>query len=192
MPARKRRSDPNPKRGYKVFVSSTYLDNAERRKVVEDAVLAAEMQPVGMERFTASVRPTVEECRRLAGDCDILVGIVAHRYGWIPDKQSVSITEIEYDAAKEACWACLMFEIDSSLPVLPDKDFDEGPDRWKKQEKLAEFKKKYAADQMPARFTDTTLGTRVLHALNEWRREHEGRPRSQRTSHLWSRTTPRR
>ena len=73
---------------YRVFISSTYLDNAERRKVVEDAVLRADMQPVGMERFTASARPTVQECERLARECDVYVGIIAHRYGWIPDGHS--------------------------------------------------------------------------------------------------------
>ncbi len=54
---------------YRVFISSTYLYNEERRKVVEDAVLRADMQPVGMERFAASARPTVDECERLAREC---------------------------------------------------------------------------------------------------------------------------
>lgn len=159
---------------YKVFISSTYLDNAERRKVVEDAVVAAGMQPVGMERFTAGARPTVEECVRLAGECDVYVGIIAHRYGWIPEDRDRSITEIEYDAAKEAGRPCLIFQIDSKLPVFPDRDYDEGPKRWDKQKKLDAFKARYAKDQMPAPFTDTTLGLKVLHALNSWREAREG------------------
>ena len=53
-------------RRIKVFISSTYLDNKDRRKVVEDAVIRAGMVPVGMERFTASQQPTVEDCERLA------------------------------------------------------------------------------------------------------------------------------
>jgi len=32
-----------PRRAYKVFVSSTYLDNRERRKVVQDAITMAGM-----------------------------------------------------------------------------------------------------------------------------------------------------
>ena len=94
---------------YKVFISSTYLDNAERRKIVEDAVIRADMGPLGMERFTASVHPTVEECERYARDCDLYVGIIAHRYGWIPDGKQLSITELEYDAAKKAERPRLMF-----------------------------------------------------------------------------------
>ena len=81
---------------YTVFISSTFLDNQERRTWVDDAVQrATHMKPVGMERFTASTRPTVEECERFARDCDIYLGIIAHRYGWIPEGKTLSITELE-------------------------------------------------------------------------------------------------
>ena len=91
----------------KVLISSTYLDNVERRRVVEDAVLRADMQPVEMERFAASQHPTVDECRRMARECELFVGIIAHRYGWIPDGYELSITELEYDAAKDRLAAAL-------------------------------------------------------------------------------------
>jgi hypothetical protein len=52
---------------YKVFVSSTYLDNKERRKAVQEAITMAEMACHGMEIFTAGTRPTVEEYLRHAG-----------------------------------------------------------------------------------------------------------------------------
>ncbi|MGH8603563.1 MAG: DUF4062 domain-containing protein [Gammaproteobacteria bacterium] len=145
---------------YKVFISSTYVDNAERRKLVEDAVIRAEMQPVGMERFTASAHPTVDECERQARECDLYVGI-GHRYGWIPEGKPISITEIEYDAAKAAGRPRLMSEIDETVPVDKQKDFDAGQDRWAKQAKLDDFRLKYRGDQMPAPFTETTLGTKV-------------------------------
>jgi formylglycine-generating enzyme required for sulfatase activity len=163
------------KKSYKVFISSTYLDNAERRRIVEDAVIRADMQPIGMERFTASAHPTVGECERYARDCDIYVGIIAHPYGWIPDGKQVSITELEYDAAKEAERPRLMFEMDGSVPVDMQKDFDPLPDRWDKQKKLDDFKAKYRKDQMPTPFTDTSLGTKVLHALNLRRDQQEGK-----------------
>ena len=80
---------------FSVFISSTFLDNEERRKLVEDAILRSGMHPVGMERFTASANPTVDECRRQARECDVYLGIIAHRYGWIPDGVDISITELE-------------------------------------------------------------------------------------------------
>ncbi len=69
-----------------------------------------------------------------------------------------------------------MFQVESGLPVIPDQDFDQGSERWDKQKKLDAFKARYARDQMPAPFTDTTLGTKVLHALNEWRRQQKAGP----------------
>ena len=153
----------------RVFISSTYRDNEERRKVVEDAIQRAGMMPLWMERFTASARPTVEECLEAARDCDVYVGIVAHRYGWIPDGHDLSITEMEYDAAKVARKPRLMFEIDPKTPIVPDEHLDPGADRWKKQEKLEAFRAKYRADQMATPFTDDKLGVKVLQALTQWR-----------------------
>lgn len=152
----------------RVFISSTYLDNVERRRLVEEAVLSASMLPVGMERFAPSWRPTVTECRRMASDCDVFVGIIARRYGWVPPGEDRSITEIEYLAAKEAGRPCLMLVIDAGVPVDERTDYDEGPDRWKKQEQLEQFKLTFAVDQMPAPFKDETLSRLVLQALHAW------------------------
>jgi len=156
---------------YKVFVSSTFLDNKERRKTVQEAITMAGMVWHGMEIFAASTRPTVKECLSYAGEADVLVGIIAHRYGWEPEGDK-SITEMEYDAAKER----LMFLIDKALPIIQDKDYDPEPGRWDKQKKLAAFKAKIDADQMPAFFNETTLSGKVLAALNKWRRQREKQP----------------
>ena len=108
----KRRSPPvaDSRHPYKIFVSSTFRDNHERRKLVQDAITMARMVWHGMEIFTASTQPTVEECLRYAREADLLVGIIAWRYGWEPDGQK-SITEMEYDAARER----LMFLIDPGV-----------------------------------------------------------------------------
>ena len=103
-------SKGKPEHLYRVFVSSTYRDNEERLKVVADAITTAGMVWDGMKLFTASTRPTVEECLKSAEEADVLVGIIAWRYGWEPDGKK-SITEMEYDAAKER----LMFQLDPNL-----------------------------------------------------------------------------
>ncbi|MGD9325028.1 MAG: SUMF1/EgtB/PvdO family nonheme iron enzyme, partial [Desulfobacterales bacterium] len=167
MPASENSTASDARRSYKVFISSTYIDNENRRKIVQDAITMAGMVWHGMEIFTASTQPTVEECVRLAKEADVLVGIIAWRYGWVPEGQDKSMTEMEYDAAKER----LMFQLDQ--PMNPDKDCDPLPDRWKKQDKLEKFKQRFAQDQMPARFTETSLGAKVLDALNKWRERRE-------------------
>ena len=162
---------PGARRPYKVFVSSTYLDNKSRRKLVQDAVTMAEMVWHGMDLFTASTRPTVEECLRYVREADLLIGIIAWRYGWEPGGEK-SITEMEYDAAEER----LMFVPDPSLPVNPEKDFDPGPDKWDKRKKLQAFKERFFQDQMPALFNESTLQAKVLQALIDWREQREQKP----------------
>jgi len=68
MPTPRKPTSSDTPRAYKVFVSSTYLDNKERRKIVQDAVTMAGMVWHGMEIFPAGTRPTVEECGRLGED----------------------------------------------------------------------------------------------------------------------------
>ena len=113
---------------------------------MQDAITSAGIVWHGMEIFPASTRPTVEECLRFAKEADILVGIIAWRYGWQPNGEEKSSTEMEYDAARER----LMFLLNRELPLNPEKDFDPGPDRWKKQENLAAFIKRFSEDQLPA------------------------------------------
>ena len=103
------------------------------------------------------------------------MGIIAWRYGWEPDGEEKSITEMEYDAAGER----LMFLLDRDLPLNPEKDFDPGPDRWKKQEKLAAFINRFSKDQLPAYFSETSLGQKVLDSLNKWREQRESQPEAE-------------
>ena len=43
-------------------------------------------------------------------------------------------------AAQQAGRPRFMFELDDSVSVDPRKDFDDGEDRWRKQEKLEKFR----------------------------------------------------
>jgi len=146
---------------YRVFISSTYLDNVKRRNVVFEAIeRAGRMVAVRMERFTADDRPTVEICQSRAAECELFVGIVAHRYGWEPEGQppgeEKSITWLEYEAAKAAGRPRLMFELDPDAPFTR-ADQDSGDSRWEKGRKLERFKALYAKDQLPGLFRDVGL-----------------------------------
>ena len=70
MPPTAKPTTPNARHLYKVFVSSTYFDNKERRQIVQGAITAAGMVWHGMEIFPASTRPTVEECLRFAKEAE--------------------------------------------------------------------------------------------------------------------------
>ncbi|NLF67862.1 MAG: DUF4062 domain-containing protein [Candidatus Anammoximicrobium sp.] len=88
----------------KVFISSTSEDLKGHREAARDAALAAGMLPVMMEYFTASgARPPLPTCLAKVSETDVLVVIVAHRYGWVPpdqpEDQHKSITWLECEQA---------------------------------------------------------------------------------------------
>ena len=96
----------------KVFISSTHLDNAARRNEVESAVRAAGMEPVRIEYGSANPLPPVAVCEAKVRECQVYLGIVAARYGTIPDGHDLSYTHLEFRAAEDAGLDCLWFFVD--------------------------------------------------------------------------------
>src|SRR6185503_1824980 len=86
----------------KVFLSSTAQDLVAYRQVADDTILRLSQQSVAMERFGPLPDTPVEECERLARESDVVVCIVAHRYGYVPEKGRGSITRREVEAAHKA------------------------------------------------------------------------------------------
>src|SRR5579859_4676053 len=84
-----------------VFVSSTSIDLKQHRAAVRDAVMSLGMHPVMMDYFPAMDANAVETCKQKVVDSDIYLGIYAHRYGYVPQDQTKSITEMEFDWATE-------------------------------------------------------------------------------------------
>ena len=86
----------------KVFLSSTALDLVAHRRVADDTILRLSQQVVAMERFGPLPGEPVAECERKARESDVVVCMVAHRYGFVPEKGRGSITRREVEAAKAA------------------------------------------------------------------------------------------
>ncbi len=86
----------------KVFLSSTAQDLTAYRKVADDTILRLAQQSVVMERFGPLPGEPVAECERKARECDVVVCIVAHRYGFVPEPGKGSITRREVEAAHAA------------------------------------------------------------------------------------------
>ena len=75
-------------RSRNVFVSSTSEDLKEHRKAARDAAISASFLPVMMEYFVASgKRAPLATSLAKVDDADLVVAIVAHRYGWVPPDQ---------------------------------------------------------------------------------------------------------
>ena len=83
----------------KVFLSSTKLDLLEHRRVAIDALERLDLQFIGMEIFGARPEEPVKACLSEVDECDLFVGIYAHKYGHIPVNSNISITEEEFNYA---------------------------------------------------------------------------------------------
>lgn len=108
----------------KVFLSSTALDLGAYRRVADDTILRLKQQAVVMERFGALPGTPVEVCERLARESDVLVCIVAHRYGFEPEKGKGSITRREVEAARAAGKAVLVWIVADDFPWTEKKEQD--------------------------------------------------------------------
>lgn len=83
----------------RLFVSSTYVDLKEYRDKAWKAIEESGNEFVGMETFQSHTHEPTEFCPERVEECDALVLIVAYRYGNIPDGQTISITQLEYEHA---------------------------------------------------------------------------------------------
>ena len=87
-----------------VFISSTGEDLKEHREQAARAASASGFSPRMMEYFPASGQmPSLPACLKMVEQAEVVVVIVAHRYGWVPDDppnpDAKSITWLECEHA---------------------------------------------------------------------------------------------
>jgi formylglycine-generating enzyme required for sulfatase activity len=108
---------------YRAFVSSTFVDLKDHRAHVISSLRRAGFAVDPMEDWTAdSDEPKKFSQDRLDG-CDLCVLLVAFRRGYVPDGETLSITQLEYQAALKQGIDILPFMLDENAP-WPRK-FDE-------------------------------------------------------------------
>src|SRR4029078_13030967 len=108
----------------KVFLSSTAQDLVAHRRVADDTILRLSQEAVAMERFGPLPGEPVAECERRARESDVIVCIVAHRYGFVPEKGKGSITQREVEAAKAAGKDVLVWIVKDDHPWTEKKEQD--------------------------------------------------------------------
>ncbi len=108
-----------------IYLSSTFSDLQECRQRVYRALARLKHTVRAMEDYVARDDRPVEACLKDVADCDLYVGLFAHRYGYIvddaarnPDK--LSITELELRKAQEMGKKCLIFLLDPKVPWSPE------------------------------------------------------------------------
>src|ERR1039457_251648 len=127
----------------RVFISSTIEDLATYRAKATAAANTAGFLPVMLEYFTASgARPPLAECLTKVRDCDVLVVMVAHRYGWKPpSRRGRSITWLECEEAVSRGKEVLAFLVEDKC---------EWPARLKDSRRIAAAKKAGATPKLLA------------------------------------------
>lgn len=150
-----------------VFISSTSSDLKEHRAAVREALLNAGYHPIDMADFMARAEGATEACLKEVAEGDLFVGIYAWRYGFIPQGSRKSITEQEYDEARQLGKPCFCFMVDEGY---------EWPAQFREDGKGGEALKKFKAqlDATLVRTTFTTpdsLAKKVLSSLARWEKE---------------------
>lgn len=104
-----------------VFISSTSQDLKSHRDAVFEVVLQLKMRPIVMEYFGSNPGGAVVESLKQVADADYFVGIIAHRYGYVPASMDKSVTEQEYDEAGRLGIPRLMYIVDPTYDWPPER-----------------------------------------------------------------------
>jgi hypothetical protein len=173
-----------------VFISSTSEDLKPYRDAARDAAIGAGFSLEMMEYFVASGRPSLPECLRKVSEADVVVAIVAHRYGWVPSDQPTgdckSITWLECEHAEREGKLVLGFLIDPATdwPVQLKESYrltaaiEDGTftpalaeEVQRNVAKLAEFKQRLSRNVRATFRNPDDLRGKIESALREWRGE---------------------
>jgi CheY-like chemotaxis protein len=148
----------------KFFLSSTYEDLREHRAKAAQAIERLGQHGVRMEIFGARPGDATEVVTDEIARSDALVGIYAHRYGFVPIGASKSITQQELEFAQIQLMPIFAFVVDEDFP-WPPKYVEGEPGR----SNLKKFKE--IINNSVVRDTFTTpdeLGYKVASALGRF------------------------
>lgn len=103
----------------RVFISSTFQDLQDYRQAASRAIHSLESYSDDMIYWSADPRDGATHSVERVKQCDLLILILAHRYGYIPEGGTYSVTELEYRTAVEHKIPVLAFFLDETVPWPP-------------------------------------------------------------------------
>jgi tetratricopeptide (TPR) repeat protein len=151
----------------RVMISSTALDLPEHRKHARDACERMSMLPLVMEQMPATPDDALTISRGYVDQADYYLGIFAFRYGFVPEGQGKSITELEYDRALERGIPAFIFIADDEHPVS-FRDVEKGAGA----PKLEALKERLRNAHVARTFRSAEeLRTEIISALSAYRQD---------------------
>lgn len=104
----------------KVFIDSTREDLSDFLHAATEVANQSGFLPINFELFPADTNPQLKECMKKVKQCDLLIVIVAYKYGFVPPAQvngeKKSITWLKWEAAKSEGLDTLAFLVDEQSP----------------------------------------------------------------------------
>jgi hypothetical protein len=160
-----------------VMISSTVSDLQEHRKQVWVACERAGFAPVAMmDQLSARNEEIVEFALRMVEEADLYIGILAHRYGYVPKGSDLSIVEMEYNLAVKLNKPRLIFFMHDAHPVSME-NIETNPEA---TNKLRALKDRIARERIVAYFRSPeelrAQVTESLGALQARFGDHESNP----------------
>ena len=147
-----------------VMISSTARDLPDYRRQAMDACVRQGMFPIMMEHLPAMGDDAISASMAMVDEAEIYLGIIARRYGYIPEGHEISITEMEYNRARERGIPCLIFIMDDDAAEKTASDDDAA-----KAAKLSAFKERLKVDQVVNFFeTPIDLRAQIINSLSRF------------------------
>jgi len=163
----------------RVYVSSTFEDLKDYRAKVNEGLRRAGYELVAMEDYPAFDRRPLAKCLADVASCDLYVGILAKRYGYIPDQgnpENLSITECEYHQATAYGLPRLVFQLDSEAPWLEQFD-DRLQENGDRGVSIRRFRNHVGKEHGNRLFSSPDeLARLVLEAASAWEKERHAEP----------------
>jgi len=159
----------------RIYLSSTFKDLEDFRREVAASLRTLRHDVVGMEEYIAEGSRPLAKCLDDVASCDVYVGIIAMRYGYVPEEPAnpgrYSITECEYRHAKSRNRECLLFLADEDSWPTGKTDLKSGENG--KGERVESFRAALRAEHTVSTFrTSTELAKLVCNAVTLWVQKH--------------------
>ena len=103
----------------KIFVASTYQDLQDYRAAATRSILMAGNLSEDMSYWPAGDSPPLDVSRNRLKSSDLMILLIAHKYGTPPEGHDRSITELEFDLAVTLNLPILAFRVDPEYPWPP-------------------------------------------------------------------------